>query len=123
MTEVKLSPAETIARKRDCERKLTPLVSDAVFVLGVEEAAKKFGIKPEEAVKLTYKNLRKGKDFDKFEKLLPYDTLTVVCDKIVQLGSLSEVKIMDNCKKVAKNWEIIVARYIFKERLKRENIN
>ncbi|MCL2844667.1 MAG: hypothetical protein FWE23_04350 [Chitinivibrionia bacterium] len=125
MSEANLSPAKLLVEKRDRAKKLASAIYNEIFDFGVEETALKFGVKPEEAVKLAYQNLRKNErsDFGKFEKLAPKEKIAAVCDKIMQIGSLSEAKIYENSEKFAKKWEVVAAKYIFKERLKRENID
>ena len=123
MPNANLSPAKALAEKRDIAKKIGLEIYSEIFDLGVEKTAAKFGIKPEEAVKLACKNLRKNGNFDRFEKLVPKEKVAAVCDKIMELGSLSEAKLFERCEKIAKKWEIVAARYIFKERLRQENID
>jgi len=123
MFDANLSPAKALAEKRAGAKKITLEICDKIFELGVEETALKFGIKPEEAVKLAYKGLRKNGGFDRFEELVSPEKLTAVCDKIMELGTLSEAKIFENSEKIAEKWEIVAAKYIFKERLRLENID
>jgi hypothetical protein len=120
MAEANLSPIEKVLEKRKEAKELPGKIYEKIFDLGVEKTAKVFNVKPEEAVKLAYKIVRKKGDFDKFQELAATPKLNLICDKIEELRSFSTTKIYEECKTFADVWEITIAKNILKRKLKQE---
>jgi hypothetical protein len=89
----------------------------------VEETARKFGVKPEEAVILAYKIVRKNNDFDRFDNLVEKRKIALICDKFEELQTFSTAKIYEECKSFAEIWEITAAKNILKRKFRRECVD
>jgi hypothetical protein len=120
MTNEKLSPINIVLEKRKRQKELSDEIYKEIFNLGVKETARKFGIKPEEALILAHKIARKKGDFDRFDELAEKRKIALICDKFEELQTFSTDKIYEECKNFAETWEITAAKIILKQKLKRE---
>ncbi|MCL1947427.1 MAG: hypothetical protein FWF51_09830 [Chitinivibrionia bacterium] len=120
MTNAKLSPMNIILEKRKRQKELSVEIYKEIFDLGVKETARKFGIKPEEALILAHKIARKKGDLVQFDELVEKRKIALICDKIEELQTFSTAKIYEECKNFAETWEITLAKIILKRKLKQE---
>jgi cation transport regulator ChaB len=123
MANVKLSPVEIILEKRKKQKELPAEIYKEIFNSGVEETARKFGVKSEEAVILAYKIVRKNNDFDRFDNLVEKRKIALICDKFEELQTFSTAKIYEECKSFAEIWEVTMAKNILKRKLRREYVD
>lgn len=120
MAVASLSPMEKILEKKKIQKTLSAKIYEKIFDLGVCQTAEFFEITPHETVKLIIKVAGKNNETAKLQELSNKETITAICDKIMELRTYSTEKIYEECKSFAKSWEIIIAKSILKEKLKRE---
>jgi hypothetical protein len=120
MTEANLSPIEVILKKRREAKKLPSKIYEMIFDSGAEKTAEIFEIKPEEAINLVSKVLRKNGELDRLMTLTDCRKIDLINSKIEELNSFSTTKIYEECKDFAKVWEIAIAKHMIKQKLKKE---